>query len=113
MLNFLGPWIEGSTGGVGERVRFLPSINTGSRRPVFTRIMLLNGVIDYERPYLFEYNNRAKKIRIHWLISGEYLDLELEDTPHFQMFYLGEIFRLENYTFDIEILEVYRGTRYE
>jgi len=113
-MNFLGPWIEGETGGIGKRIRFTPHVTVrhGFSRPAFSRVILLNGFVDFHRPYLFEYNNRARKIRIHWLNSGEYIDFELEDTPHFQMLYLGEKFQTEGFTFEIEVMDVYWGSRW-
>jgi hypothetical protein len=107
-INELIPWVEGSSGsGIGESITLLPKYEI-----MFPNIILKisNGFVDYNRNYLYEYNNRAKKIRIHNVGQNEYKDIDLEDTPNYQVFNIGFNNKINKIL--VEILEVYVGERY-
>jgi hypothetical protein len=104
----LKPWSEGVPGdGIGQRIRieFTQSLTFG-----LNGLFISNGYIDYNRPYLYEYNNRAKRIRISYIGYDEYKDIELEDTPNYQYIHIGLDYR-PNIVW-IEILEVYKGSKW-
>jgi hypothetical protein len=110
------PWAEGVNGsGIGEIITFIPKYSLHSRFGLY--FIISNGYVDYNRPYLYNYNNRVKKIRIYVIGYDnkiEFKDLEITDTPNYQGFYLkfGEdAYNIEQ--IKVEILEVYRGDRYD
>jgi hypothetical protein len=115
-LKFLMPWAEGKVGaGIGEKIRFSPRPNSNTRTVEaqrYFRIDISNGFVDFNRPYLYEYNNRIKKIRISRGNPAEYVDIELEDTPQFQIFNFYKELNTETNILEIEILEVYSGSHY-
>jgi len=109
-INNLRPWVtEGS--GVGEKITLTPSHSLRGRG--FSSITISNGYVDFNRSYLYEYFNRVKKIRVSWGNPDEYIVFDLEDTPQFQRFVLHSEFQSEINFLEIEILEVYRGLRYD
>jgi len=132
---FLMPWAEGKAGsGIGEKISFsvIPSKSVIHKvyPPLFRgalvyselvkddtirykSIIMSNGFVDYNRPYLYEQNNRVKKIRVSRGNPGDYVDFEVKDTPQMQYFYFGDKLKAENNTLEIEILEVYKGSKYD
>jgi len=114
-LSQLIPWVEGVPGdGIGEIIRI--EVEQSRRMPYGQKIVALyisNGFVDYNRPYLYEYNNRVKKIRVRNIGNGynEYLDINIEDSPNINRIYFE--FKNPSYIIDIEILEVYKGTKYD
>ena len=106
----LNPWVEGVKGqGIGEWIE----IKTNSYQFPVDFFLISNGYVSFEKPYLYEFNSRIKRIRI----TNEELNLdfevELEDTPNFQEVRLpNKITELET-TFRFTILEVYPGTKWE
>jgi hypothetical protein len=74
-------------------------------------IYLSIGYVSYSKPNLYRENSRPKRIRI--LQTGNktnYEEFELKDTPNFQRIDIGAKFGRD---IQIEILEVYPGTKYE
>ena len=105
----LKPWAEGKVGsGIGEKI----ILKTKKETENYTCIIISNGFVDYNKPYLYEYNNRLKKLRVRFDNSDEYMDFELEDTPQLQALNLNE-FKTNSNTLELEILEVYKGTKYD
>jgi hypothetical protein len=107
--DFLLPWAEGVTGdGTGQTVKieFEQGLNFG-----LNGLYISNGYVDYNRPYLYEYNNRIKKMRIHYIGHDEYRDFELEDTCHFQYINIGIDYNPKIVV--IEIQEVYKGSKWD
>jgi hypothetical protein len=105
----LKPWSEGVPGdGIGQRIRieFTQSLTVG-----LNGLIISNGYIDYNKPYLYEYNNRIKKIRISYIGYNEYKDVELEDTPNYQYIHIGLDYKPSIVW--IEILEVYKGSKWD
>jgi hypothetical protein len=106
--NELIPWIGTSpVNGVGECIMFTPEYKI-----IFSNIPIVisNGFIDYNRNYLYKLYNRVKKIRVYNVDHDEYLDFDIEDTPHYQEIYAG--FKDKVNKIKVEILEVYQGERY-
>ena len=115
----LEPWA--TENGIGEIIVFLAedsrfnnsiydSIDNTVR---FNGISISNGFVDYNKPYLYKYNNRVKKIRISRGDLDEYVDFELNDTPQLQYLHFRDELKGEQEFLVIEILEVYNGTRYD
>ena len=101
------PWVEGVPGdGIGEG--FTLTFNGGSVDPT---LLLMNGYISFDKPYLYEQNNRIKKIKVKGLTSGKEKILDVIDTPHPQTVDISFITEMEDIR--IEIAEVYKGTKYD
>jgi hypothetical protein len=103
------PWAEGVSGdGIGQTIsiEFKMPLASG-----LNGIYISNGFIDYNRPYLYEYNSRIKKIRISYMGCNEYKEFEIEDDPNFQYINLDINYR-PNIVL-IEIVEVYKGSKWE
>ena len=104
----LVPWVEANRNdGVGEKITYIPKYNL--QLPGIT-LIISNGFVDYKRPHLYENNNRIKKIRVTNKGYNEFVDLEIDDTPNYQGFYLD--FKNTSTNIEIEIIEIYKGTRY-
>jgi hypothetical protein len=113
----LHPWVEASEGnGVGEKIyiEYNKEFNPGgmSQENILKwrmkGIIISNGFVDYNRPYLYEYNNRIKRIRIYYEDLNEFMDIDLEDTPQIQYVQFDKL----SSKIRIEILDVYRGERW-
>ncbi len=106
--NRLIPWVEAShNDGIGEKITFTPKYDLSF--PGLT-LIISNGFVDYQKPYLYRNNNRIRKIRVYNVGYNEYQDVEIDDTPNYQDFYLD--FKNIPRKIEIEILEVYKGTMY-
>jgi hypothetical protein len=111
------PWAEGSNGsGIGERISLEYNTETGGvawdwipRWKIFA-LFISNGFVDYNRPYLYENNNRIKKMRIYFDYPNDFADVELQDTPQIQIF---KFYERRNTKIQLEILEVYKGDKYD
>ena len=119
LLNYknLQSWVEAAKGsGIGEKLFLEYNTKTGGVDPSvipkwkIDGIAISNGFVDYKRPFLYEYNNRIKKIRIHFNAFGDFLDINLEDIPQIQFF---DFSGRKSEKIQIEILEVYNGSRYD
>lgn len=103
------PWVEGVKGdGIGEGFTI-----QGKQfdKPLGPYLMLINGYISYEKPYLYKQNNRIKKIKVTGLKSGNSRILDVLDTPHPQTVDISFITQPEDIR--IEIADVYKGTKYD
>jgi hypothetical protein len=109
-------WAEGKEGqGIHEKL-FIPF-----PAQFYYEIYISGGYVSYSKSYLYKENSRPKKIRIYFgdeeSLQENYMDVELKDTPRFQYIPLYRIVNWEDYNQDniieIEILEVYPGTKYE
>lgn len=76
----------------------------------YNTIVIANGFICFDKPYLFEQNSRAKKIRVKWGNNSK--DFELQDTPNFQPLVLTDKENFYEGPIQIEILDVYKGSKY-
>lgn len=100
------PWVEGVKGdGIGEGFTF-----ARDSRP-FNYLLIMNGYISYDKPYLYKYNNRVKKLKLTGLKNGKSQVVDILDTPHPQTIDLS--FLEEEEDVRIEIADVYKGTKYD
>lgn len=101
--DLIKPWVEGEKGdGIGSKIYFeLDAINN---------IVIANGYFDPQKLYLYEYNNRVKKIKIKSMDENSKFEIifDLEDSYNLQMIKLPK----KTTKIEITILEVYKGTKY-
>jgi hypothetical protein len=101
------PWVEGVEGwGIGETLTRWIGNGTHS-------IYLGNGYVSYRKPYLYEYNGRVKRLRLRDLEGSLDMIVEIEDSPNPQRIRIPEEHNQEPMLLEIEILDVYPGSRYE
>ena len=101
------PWVEGVPGyGIGEGFTI-----ENSWGKLYTTLLIMNGYISYEKPYLYKQNGRIKKIKVKGLKSGKEKILDVLDTPHPQTVDISFITEPEDIRVTIE--DVYLGTKYE
>lgn len=72
------------------------------------RLVIVNGFVNAEKPYLFFQNARAKKILIK--TKSFSFETELEDTGNFQLIKLPN--KINESDISIKILSSYEGTKY-
>lgn len=106
---FLRPWaVSGS--GIGEKITYT------SIKPVKYRgiswLYISNGFVDYEKPYLYGYNNRVKQIRVRQPGSDTFTDFELKDTQQLQKVDFRNIVGPDVHELEIEIMDIYKGSRF-
>ena len=100
------PWVEGVKGyGIGEGFR------VDFRLKNDNYLLVMNGYISFEKPYLYEQNGRIKKIKVTGLESQKSAILEVWDTPHPQTVDISFLDKSEG--FAVEIVDIYPGTKYE
>jgi len=96
------PWVEGVVGdGINETL-------TISFPTEMKSLLFCNGFISFNKPYLYNYNNRVKKMIIKDS-SGNQKEVVLEDKPDPQLIDL-------NYPakdFVLQITDVYHGEKYK
>lgn len=98
------PWVEAVPGyGIGE--------GFSVKRNNEPFLLLINGYISYEKPYLYEQNGRIKKLRIKGLKTGKEIIVDVLDTPHPQTVDINEL--NENEDIRITIEDIYPGSKYE
>jgi hypothetical protein len=102
-INLDNPWVEGVSGsGIGEYIDLEWEDDVSA-------LFIVNGFVSYEKPELYQKNNRAKTIKITYSGGNYEIIHTLEDTPNPQTINLG------TGTDDvrIEIIDVYRGTQWD
>ncbi len=103
------PWVEGVPGdGIGEGFTIKGS---GYKKPLVPYLLIINGYISYEKPYLYKQNNRVKKIKVTGVKSGKSKILDILDTPHPQTVDISFIDQVEDLR--VEIADVYKGSKYD
>ena len=103
------PWVEGAPGsGIGEGFT-IKKQNYSQAVP--SCLLIMNGYISCEKPYLYKQNNRIKKIKVTGVKSGKSKILDVLDTPHPQTVDISFITEPEDIR--VEIADVYRGTKYD
>ncbi|MCG8572062.1 MAG: hypothetical protein MJB14_18150 [Spirochaetes bacterium] len=98
-----GAWVEGKPGpGLGEFIilEFDTAIHT---------LIISNGFVSVERPELYEYNNRIKKIRVSSNQPDFSFDAELKDNANFQMLTLPK----ETKKVKLKIHSIYKGSKWD
>ncbi|MDA3812245.1 MAG: hypothetical protein PF518_18150 [Spirochaetaceae bacterium] len=97
------PWVEGKEGyGIGEYLT-IDSLKHPS-------LMISIGFISYDKPYLYEYNSRPKKIKIIDLETNDSHVFELEDTPGLQQIKFNDFY---SHKVKIIVEEVFPGTKWD
>jgi len=98
------PWVEGVAGhGIGETLVLLENWRL-SQGQLYISI----GFVSYDRPHLYSFNSRPSRIRISSGTNSRIVNLI--DTPHFQRIEIGSF---SQGNIEIEILDVYPGTRWQ
>ncbi|MDD5930378.1 MAG: hypothetical protein PUC37_11305 [Spirochaetales bacterium] len=108
------PWVEGVPGdGIGEGFTINNSdIDVNHPYENTTPyLLIMNGYISYDKPYLYKQNNRIKKIKVTGVKSGKSKILDVLDTPHPQTVDISFITEPEDIR--VEIADVYKGTKYD
>lgn len=101
------PWVEAAPGyGIGESF-----VIENSWGKVYTTLLIMNGYISYEKPYLYKQNGRIKQIKVTGVKSRKSKILDVLDTPHPQTVDISFITEAED--IKVEIADVYEGTKYE
>lgn len=101
------PWVENAPGyGIGESF-----VIENSWGKVYTTLLIMNGYISYEKPYLYKQNGRVKQIKVTGVKSRKSKILDVLDTPHPQTVDISFITEAED--IKVEIADVYEGTKYE
>ena len=99
------PWVEGVPGvGIGEGFTIERDIDR-------SYLLIMNGYISYNKPYLYKQNARVKKIRVTGTKSGISRVLDVIDTPNPQTVDITSLD--ENDDARVTIEDVYPGTKYE
>lgn len=100
------PWVEGVKGfGIGEKISFRAGRNEAKIHTLIVSI----GYVDYNKPYLYEYNSRPKRLLITNSSKTLFYETSLEDTPNPQIINLP----IDSNDLTLEILEVYPGTKWQ
>lgn len=98
------PWVEGVSGyGIGEYFSL--------KRSDDPYILIMNGYISYDKPYLYQQNSRVKKLRIVGKRTKKEIICEVLDTPHPQTLDISSLKEKED--LQIFIYDVYPGSKYE
>jgi len=101
------PWVEGVDGqGIGQKIYITKKTNTNAG---IISLILSNGFVSYQKPYLYKYNSRLKMIRISNEKKSFEITYKIEDTPNIQIIGLPE----KTPDVVIEIVAVYPGKRWE
>ena len=106
-LNSDSPWVEGVKGyGVGEKLIFQTNM---------PGIAFFSGYFSINNPSLYEKNSRVKKVKFKCLENGKEVIWNFEDTAGGQQVDLSNLFKYDGSAgvhIEMEILEVYKGTKY-
>jgi len=101
------PWVEAAKGpGIGEGFTI---VNEWDKD--YPYLLLMNGYISYEKPYLYKQNNRIKKLKVTGLESGKSKILDVLDTPHPQTVDISFLTKPEDIR--VEIADVYKGSKFD
>ncbi len=110
----LKPWAEGKRGsGIGEYIQIDNQDQRYKKIRTKRIILLINGFVSFEKPYLFEENNRIKKLEMliinsdGQLIETRMINFKNSAEPKIELVdYAGTL----SYKFTIK--EVYYGSKY-
>ena len=96
------PWVEAVKGdGIGEYIK----INSKN----INGLIISNGYVDFNKPNLYENNNRVKVFEVYNQDNKKIQEIELEDTPDPQIFIIKE--KCES--LKLVIKEVYKGNKWD
>ena len=96
------PWVEAVNGpGIGEYINInYEDINA---------LIISNGYVNYNKPYLYENNNRVKIFEVYNQDNKKIQELILQDTPNPQIFRITESCK----SIKLVIKEIYKGNRWD
>lgn len=112
--NLLRPWVEGISGdGVEEWIEITVDNSNSIYNSYISSLLLANGYVDFDKPYLYLANNRIKQLRIQCIDEGLDFIIELEDTSQLQEVKLPRNVYGKKPVFRLSILEVYKGEKWD
>ena len=101
-VNGAFPWVEGATdAGIGEYI----NINYDD----ISALIISNGYVNFDKPYLYENNNRVKKFEVYNQDRRKIQEINLKDTPDPQIFKIVEPTK----SIKLVIKEVYKGNKWD
>lgn len=100
------PWASGNGKGIGDVI----SIKEFEHKNPST-LKIINGYQDKNHPDYYEKNSRLKKIKVRNTDTKKSKTIVVKDIKEEQVFDLSDLGRGQNY--DIEILDVYEGNKYQ
>lgn len=96
------PWVEGVRGpGIGQSIDISPVWSP--------RVVISNGFVSYDKPYLYTANNRVKEFIVEDESNGGSYTVEVADTPCPQFIYL----RKSSEHIKLVIKSVYPGEKWD
>ena len=102
------PWVENKTDdGIGEWIEFEIKDGTG-----IDAFLISNGYVNFEKPYLYQANNRVKKIRIKSQDNDIDFTVILKDTSQLQEIKLSKILSSGKKNIRFIIEDVYQGNKW-
>ena len=106
--SLLLPWVENKNDeGIGEWIEFEIKESTD-----IDAFLISNGYVNFEKPYLFQANNRVKKIRIQSQDNDIDFTVILKDTSQFQEVKLPKTLSSGKKIIRFIIEEVYKGNKW-
>lgn len=102
IVDSVKPWVEAAKGdGTGEYIKIDYEGIAG--------LIISNGYVDYNKPNLYENNNRLKVFEVYNQDNKKIQEIELEDTPETQIFIIKEKCK----SIKLVIKEVYKGNKWD
>lgn len=96
------PWVEAANdAGYGEYIK----IGYGE----INGLIISNGYVDYNKPNLYENNNRVKVFEVYNQDNKKIQEIELDDSPNPQIFKIKE----KCSSIKLVIKEVYKGSKWD
>ena len=106
--SLLLPWVENQTDdGIGEWIEFEIKDSSG-----IDAFLISNGYVNFEKTYLYQANNRVKKLRIQSQDNDINFTVILEDTSQFQEIKLPRILTSGKKIIRFTIEEAYKGNKW-
>lgn len=106
--SLLLPWVENKAdSGIGEWIEF--AIKDGADVDAF---LISNGYVNFDKPNLYQANNRVKKFRIQSQDNDIDFTVLLKDTSQFQEVKLPKTLSSGKKTIRFTIEEIYRGNKW-
>lgn len=110
--NLISPWVPDLKKDKNPSITFnIPPVQYKSG---LGKIIIVNGFVNREKPYLFEQNSRVKNAEVVFKNTEtketEIKQLVLEDTPNPQYIFIPENLKVDE--IEIRILDTYKGSKY-
>lgn len=111
--NFISPWVPDLKKDKNPSITF--NITPVQYKSGLGKIIIVNGFVNREKPYLFEQNSRVKNAEIVFKNSEtketSVKQVLLEDTPNPQYIFIPENLKVNE--IEIRILDTYKGSKYD